>query len=61
MSQEKILATDRMLRELGSAGDRLSDWEQEFMLSLEEWYYNDGKELTDGQFNKLEEVHRKYY
>ena len=61
MSQEKILASDRMLRELASAGDRLSHWEQEFVISLEDWYYTNGRELTYGQFKKLEETHRKYY
>lgn len=56
----KNLSIHLMLFELDKIGDSLTDWQQEFVISLQDRYY-EGYDLSPRQMLKLEEVYAEYF
>lgn len=48
------------LAALEDVEEKLSQWEQDFVGSVSDWYYS-GKPLTERQYNTLKGLYEKHY
>lgn len=58
----EIAEADELLSDLNSHDDQWTnnEWEREFLISLNDRLYVQGRALTTGQLEKLRELHKKY-
>lgn len=58
----EIAEADELLSDLNSHDNQWSsnDWVREFMVNTNDRLYGQGRALTDGQMEKLRELHRRY-
>lgn len=50
-----------LIQALDEVGERLSDWQQEFLVSIEVQFYEEQRELSIKQLLKLEEIWRELH
>jgi hypothetical protein len=50
-----------LIQALDEVGERLDDWQQEFLVSVEVQFYEEQRELSIKQLLKLEEIWRAFH
>lgn len=60
VTSKDVAEVKGLLDDLEAVSEKLGEWETSFIASISEWFFEEGKPLTESQMNKLKEIHERH-